>query len=168
MIGSSCSWAGISRDILPSRRHCPHEFPGAVAGSVVQQGCADRAGGSGWAQRDSCPLRCCGCSSGYSCAGVSATSLVPQHRANRYQRGHWDLSGNGDSLQVPLRGGAEGAQVPGPCAHLGGREYHLLLQLLLFRAACAWLQSETPCAGVPFGTPCSLAVSLWSWWWTSG
>ena len=28
---------------------------------------------------------------------------LPQHRANRYQRGHWDLSGNGDSLQVLLR-----------------------------------------------------------------
>ncbi|KAM9593460.1 CD5 antigen-like [Morphnus guianensis] len=45
------SWAGICRDILPSRRQCPHESPGAVAGSVAQQAsqgqqhCASGAGG---------------------------------------------------------------------------------------------------------------------------
>ena len=167
MIGSSCSWAGISRDILPSHRHCPHEPPGAVAGSVAQQGCAGRAGGSGWAQRDSCPLRCCGCSSGYSCAGVSAISLVPQHRASGYLRGHWDLSGNGDSLQVLLRRGAEGAQVPGTCAHWVGET------IISFSSFCCLGQpvhgcnQRRPVLVYLFGTPCSLAVSLWSQWWPS-
>ena len=116
LIGSSCSWVGICRDILPSHRRCPRESAGAVAGSGAQQGCASRAGGSGWGWRHSCPLGCCGCSSGCSCAGVSADSLVSQPRASRYQQGHRDPFRNGVSFQAPLRQGSEGAQVHGPSA----------------------------------------------------
>ena len=108
MIGFFCLCVISCRDILLSCCHCPPKSPGAVADSWALQGCASRTGGSGWGQKDSYSLRCCGSSSGCSCAEVSANCL--DQKSNQAGLGpvntsaHWDPSGK-ISFEVPLKQG---------------------------------------------------------------